>query len=114
MSVAMSSALTDLVLQNPLFITSMSPVTAMSPAVTSPGPVAESCSRLGPSPSILSAICLTLRTMSVRPARRAEACPRGSGVLAHAGEAAELVQHVLDLDRGDRRALQEGDGACFS
>src|SRR5690606_38932840 len=29
-------------------------------------------------------------------------------VLAHAGERAELVQHVLDPDRGDRRTLKAG------
>ena len=60
------------------FITSMSPVVAIWPAVTSPGPVAESWSRFGPSPSILSAICLTLRTMSVTssrtPARLENSC----------------------------------------
>jgi hypothetical protein len=27
-------------------------------------------------------------------------------VLAHAGDRAELMQHAVDLDRGDRRALQ--------
>src|SRR5690606_34128034 len=52
-----------------LLSTSMSPVTAMSPAVTAPGPVLESWSRFGPSPSILSAICLTLSTMSVTSSR---------------------------------------------
>ena len=74
-------------------MTSMSPDTAMSPALTSAGPVAESWRRLGPSPSICSAICFTLRTMSVTSSRT----PASDG---------ELVQHVLDLDRGDRRALQ--------
>ena len=48
------------------------------PAVTSVGPVAERWSRLGPSPSILSAICLTLSTMSVTssrtPARLENSC----------------------------------------
>jgi len=38
----------------------------------------ESCSRLGPSPSILSAICLTLSTMAVTssrtPARLENSC----------------------------------------
>src|SRR5579884_184248 len=47
----------------------MSPVVAIIPAVTSAGPVAERWSRLGPSPSILSAICLTLSTMSVTSSR---------------------------------------------
>ena len=68
------------------------------PAVTSAGPVAESCSRLGPSPSILSAICLTLRTMSVTSSRTP-------------GEAREFVQHALDLDRGDRGALERATAA---
>ena len=61
-----------------LFITSMSPDTAMSPALTVVGPVAESWSRLGPSPCILSAICFTFRTMSVTssrtPARLENSC----------------------------------------
>ena len=74
-------------------VTSMSPVVAIWAAVTSPGPVAESWSRLGPSPSIFSAICFTLRMMSVTssrtPARRRE-----------------FVQHAFDLDRGDRGALK--------
>src|SRR5688500_11931204 len=51
------------------FITSMSPVVAMLAAVTSPGPVALSCSRFGWSPSMRSAICLTLRTRSVTASR---------------------------------------------
>ena len=51
------------------FITVMSPLTAMSPAFTSAGPVADSCSRLGPSPCICSAICFTFRTMSVTSSR---------------------------------------------
>src|SRR3954454_21542210 len=50
-------------------VTSMSPETAIMPAVTSAGPVALRCRRLGPSPSILSAICFTLRTMSVTSSR---------------------------------------------
>src|SRR5207248_4975104 len=50
-------------------VTSMSPLTAIMPAVTSAGPVALRCSLLGPSPSILSAICFTLRTMSVTSSR---------------------------------------------
>ena len=60
------------------FITLMSPDTMMSPALTVAGPVAESWSRFGPSPSILSAICFTLRTMSVTssrtPARLENSC----------------------------------------
>jgi hypothetical protein len=60
------------------FITSMSPETAMSPAFTSAGPVTDSWSRFGPSPCILSAICFTLRTMSVTssrtPAREENSC----------------------------------------
>ena len=51
------------------FITSMSPDTAMSPAFTSPGPVADSWRRFGPSPCILSAICFTFSTMSVTSSR---------------------------------------------
>src|SRR5690606_8206842 len=47
-------------------------------AVTSPGPVAESCSLFGPSPSIFSDNCLILRTMSVTssrtPARLENSC----------------------------------------
>src|SRR6476620_1061670 len=50
-------------------VTSMSPLVAIMPAVTSTGPVAERCRRLGPSPSILSAICLMLSTMSVTSSR---------------------------------------------
>src|SRR5688572_6525887 len=50
-------------------VTSMSPVVAIWPAVTSPGPVADSCSRLGPSPSIFSDSCLMLRMMSVTSSR---------------------------------------------
>jgi hypothetical protein len=38
-----------------------------------------------------------------------EPAPSKAGVLADAGEAAELVQHALDLDRGDRGALQRGE-----
>ena len=61
-----------------LFITSMSPETWMSPAFTSAGPVIESWSRLGPSPSMRSAICFTLSTMSVTssrtPARLVNSC----------------------------------------
>ena len=47
----------------------MSPVTAIWPAVTSPGPVAESCTRLGWSPCMRIATCFTLRTMSVTSSR---------------------------------------------
>src|SRR6185369_3404460 len=50
-------------------VTSMSPAVAIIPAVTSAGPVADRCRRLGPSPSMRSAICLTLRTMSVTSSR---------------------------------------------
>src|SRR4051794_38773132 len=50
-------------------VTSMSPVAAIIPAGTSAGPGALRGSRLGPSPSILSAICLTLSTMSVTSSR---------------------------------------------
>ena len=39
------------------------------PAVISPGPVAPRVSRFGPSPSIFSAICFTLSTMSVTSSR---------------------------------------------
>src|SRR6476619_3165542 len=59
-------------------VTSMSPVVWIMPAVTSVGPVADRWSRRGPSPSILSAICFTLSTMSVRssrtPARLENSC----------------------------------------
>src|SRR3954463_7267009 len=51
------------------FITSMSPVVAIWPAVTSPGPVAESCRRLAWSPSMRSAICFTFKTRSVMSSR---------------------------------------------
>ncbi len=51
------------------FITSMSPDTAMSPALTSAGPVALSWRRLAPSPCMRSAICFTLRTRSVTSSR---------------------------------------------
>ncbi|MCY1171550.1 hypothetical protein D9M73_116640 [compost metagenome] len=51
------------------FITSMSPETAMSPALTGPGPVAESWRRFGPSPCMRSAICFTFSTMSVTSSR---------------------------------------------
>ena len=47
----------------------MSPVTAMSPALTSAGPVAFSWMRLGPSPTILMASCFTFSTMSVMSSR---------------------------------------------
>src|SRR5207248_9893345 len=50
-------------------VTSVSPAVAIMPAVTSAGPVAERCRRLGPSPSIFSAICFTLSTMSVTSSR---------------------------------------------
>ena len=50
----------------------------MSPAVTVAGPVAESCKRLGPSPSMRRAICFTFSTMSVTssrtPARLLNSC----------------------------------------
>src|SRR4029078_12673407 len=59
-------------------VTSMSPLVLIMRAVTSTGRVALRCSRLGPSPSILSAICLTLSTMSVTssrtPARLENSC----------------------------------------
>jgi hypothetical protein len=47
----------------------MSPVVAICPAVTSPGPVAASASRRGASPSIRSAICFTFKTRSVISSR---------------------------------------------
>jgi hypothetical protein len=53
-------------------VTSMSPVAAIWPAVTSPGPVAHDV----------------------------------GDVLADPRQAAELVKHALDLDRGDRGALK--------
>ena len=68
------------------FITSMSPVVAIWPAVISPGPVAESWRRLGPSPSMRSATCFTFRTMSVTssrtPARLENSCSTPSILIA--------------------------------
>ena len=47
----------------------MSPVVWMSPAVTTPGPRRFSTRRLTPSPCILTAMSLTLRTMSTTSSR---------------------------------------------
>jgi hypothetical protein len=55
----------------------------MSPAFTSPGPVAESWRRLG---------------LDVED--------DVGDVFTHAGKAGELVQHVFDLDRRDRGTLE--------
>ena len=49
--------------------TSMSPTVWMSPAVTVPGPCFFTTMRLGPSPCILMAMSLMLRTMSVTSSR---------------------------------------------
>ncbi len=62
-------------------------------AVTGPGPVARSVMRLGPSACMRSASCLMLRTMSTTSSRTP----------SHRGE---LVHDAVDLDGGDRRALQ--------
>ncbi len=51
------------------FITSMSWPVWICPARTSPGPVAVSTMRFGPSPCIRSASCLTFSTMSVTSSR---------------------------------------------
>jgi hypothetical protein len=71
----------------------MSPEVAIWPAVTSPGPVALSCSRLG-----LVALHLERDLLHVED--------EVGDVLADSGEAAELVQHALDADRGHRGALE--------
>ena len=77
-------------------VTSMSPVVAIWPAVTSPGPVAESWSRFGAFAFHLQRDLLHVEDDV-------------GDVLADAGEARELVQHALDLDRGDRGALERGE-----
>ncbi len=51
------------------FITSMSWPVWIWPAVTSPGPVAVSVMRFGPSPCMRSASCFTFSTMSVTSSR---------------------------------------------
>ena len=51
------------------FAISMSPVVWIWPAVTSPGPVAVSARRFGPSPCMRMASCFTFRTMSVTSSR---------------------------------------------
>ena len=51
------------------FRISTSPTVLMSPAVTMPGPVLRRVMRFGPSPCILTAIALMLRTMSVTSSR---------------------------------------------
>jgi hypothetical protein len=67
----------------------------MSPAVTSPG----RCGQLQP-----------LRAFAFHAQRDLLDVEDDVGhVLAHAGERREFVQHVLDLDRGDRGALQRGE-----
>jgi hypothetical protein len=58
-----------------------------------PGPCAEIDRRFGPSTSMRMATPLRFRTMSVTSSRTP----------AHGGK---LVQHVVDLHRGDGRALQ--------
>ena len=78
------------------FITSMSPVVAIWPAVTSPGPVARELEPLG-----------ALAFHAQRDLLHVE--DDVGDVLAHAGEAREFVQHALDLDRGDGGALQRGE-----
>ena len=47
----------------------MSPTVWMSPALTTPGPCLRTTMRFGPSPCILMAISLMLRTMSVTSSR---------------------------------------------
>ena len=58
----------------------------MSPAVTTPGPVARISSRFGPSTSIFTATPLRFSTMSVTSSRTP-------------GTLGELVQHAVDLHR---------------
>ena len=61
-------------------------VSEMSPAVTTPGPLARDLdSRFGPSTSIFTATPLRFSTMSVTSSRTP-------------GDRGELVQHVVDLD----------------
>ena len=71
----------------------MSPVAWMSPAVTAPGPVFLSVRRFGPSPWYLDGDVLDVEDDV-------------GHVLAHAGDRRELVQHAVDVNRRDRRALQ--------
>ena len=50
-----------------------------------------------------------LRPLAVHPQRQLLDVQHDVGdVLTHAGHAAELMQHAVDLHRGDRRALQRG------
>src|SRR6056297_2291137 len=70
----------------------MPALSEISPAVTTPGPLALTVSRLGPSTSMRMATPLRLSTMSV--------------IFAHPGHRRELVQHVVHLHGGDGRPLQ--------
>ena len=76
-------------------VTSMSPVVAIWPAVTSPGPVARKLQPLGAFAFHLQRDLLDVEDDV-------------GDVLADARERRELVQHALDLDRGDGGALQRG------
>ena len=68
----------------------------MSPAVTTPGPVARISSRFGPSTSIFTATPLRFRTMSVTSSRTP-------------GTDENSCSTPSICTRGDRRALQRGE-----
>ena len=72
---------------------SMSALASMSPALTTPGPSFFSTMRLRPS------ACMPERDLL-------DVEDDVGHVLAHAGDRRELVQHAVDLHRGDRGALE--------
>ena len=74
-------------------VTSMSPVVAIMPAVTSAGPVALKVKPLG-------AFAFHLERDLLHVEHDV------GDVLADPGEAREFVEHALDLDRGDGGALE--------
>ncbi len=73
----------------------MSPVVWMSPALTAPGPCFFSVMRFGPSPIHLDRDVLDVENDV-------------GHVLAHAGDRRKFMQNAVDMDGGDRRALQRG------
>jgi hypothetical protein len=75
---------------------SMSLDVSIMPAVTMHGPLGLQLHALG--------------RVAVHPqAQRLQVQDDVGHVLAHAGDRRELVQHALDLDRGDRGALERGE-----
>ena len=73
----------------------MSPVVWMSPAVTAPGPRRFSHEALDPVTLHLNGDVLDVEHDV-------------DDVLAHAGDGREFVEDAVDVNRGDRRALQRG------